>query len=66
MEFQPLTYRPFREKGDVPSYMKKMGYDIPEYGIESLPMGEWIEVTVAQHTNGFQTIANNGNYQTLR
>ena len=25
---------------DVPSYMKKMGYDIPEYGIESLPMGE--------------------------
>ena len=20
--------------------MKKMGYDIPEYGIESLPMGE--------------------------
>ena len=34
------TYRTLREKGvDVPSYMKKMGYDIPEYGIESLPMG---------------------------
>ncbi|MCG4877739.1 hypothetical protein L0N00_14995, partial [Eggerthella lenta] len=30
--------------------------------IESLPMGGGIEVTVAQHTNGFQTIANNGNY----
>jgi len=31
------TYRTLREKGvDVPSYMKKMGYDIPEYGIESL------------------------------
>ena len=39
-----------------------MGYDIPEYGIESLPMGGGIGVTVAQHTNGFQTIANNGNY----
>ena len=57
------TYRTLREKGvDVPSYMKKMGYDIPEYGIESLPMGGGIEVTVAQHTNGFQTIANNGDY----
>ena len=57
------TYRTLREKGvDVPSYMKKMGYDIPEYGIESPPMGGGIEVTVAQHTNGFQTIANNGNY----
>ena len=39
-----------------------MGYDISEYGIESLPMGGGIEVTVAQHTNGYQTIANNGNY----
>ena len=35
---------------------------IPEYGIESLPMGGGIEVTVAQHTNGYQTIANNGVY----
>ena len=58
------TYRTLREKGvDVPSYMKKMGYDIAEYGIESLPMGGGIEVSVAQHTNGYQTIANNGNYQ---
>ena len=35
----------------------------PEYGIESLPMGGGIDVTVAQHTNGYQTIANNGVYQ---
>ena len=57
------TYRMLREKGvDVKGYMEKMGYDIPEYGIESLPMGGGIEVTVAQHTNGYQTIANNGVY----
>ena len=41
---------------------KKWGYEIPEYGIESLPMGGGIEVTVAQHTNGYQTLANNGTY----
>ena len=57
------TYRTLREKGvDVKGYMEKMGYEIPEYGIESLPMGGGIEVTVAQHTNGYQTIANNGIY----
>ena len=57
------TYRMLREKGvDVKGYMEKMGYEIPEYGIESLPMGGGIEVTVAQHTNGYQTIANNGAY----
>ena len=57
------TYRMLREKGvDVRSYMEKMGYEIPEYGIESLPMGGGIEVTVAQHTNGYQTLANNGIY----
>ena len=57
------TYRMLREKGvDVKGYMEKMGYDIPEYGIESLPMGGGIEVTVAQHTNGYQTLANNGVY----
>ena len=58
------TYRTLREKGvDVKGYMEKMGYEIPEYGIESLPMGGGIDVTVAQHTNGYQTIANNGVYQ---
>ncbi|OLV90792.1 penicillin-binding protein 1b [Streptococcus pneumoniae CCCB] len=42
------TYRMLREKGvDVKGYMEKMGYEIPEYGIESLPMGGGIEVTVA-------------------
>ena len=57
------TYRMLREKGvDVKGYREKMGYEIPEYGIESLPMGGGIEVTVAQHTNGYQTLANNGVY----
>ena len=57
------TYRTLREKGvDVRSYMEKMGYEIPEYDIESLPMGGGIDVTVAQHTNGYQTLANNGLY----
>ena len=57
------TYRTLREKGvDARSYMEKMGYEIPEYGIESLPMGGGIDVTVAQHTNGYQTLANNGVY----
>ena len=57
------TYRILREKGvDVRSYMEKMGYEITEYGIESLPMGGGIDVTVAQHTNGYQTLANNGVY----
>lgn len=58
------TYRLLREKGvDVQGYMEKMGYDIAEYGIESLPIGGGVEVTVAQHTNGFQTLANNGSFQ---
>ena len=57
------TYRMLREKGvDVKSYMEKMGYEIPDYSIESLPMGGGIEVSVAQHTNGYQTLANNGVY----
>ena len=57
------TYQLLLQKGvDVRSYMEKMGYDIPEYGIESLPMGGGINVTVAQHTNGYQTLANNGVY----
>ena len=47
-----------REKGvDVKGYMERWAYEIPEYGIESLPMGGGIEVTVAQHTNGYQTLA---------
>ena len=58
------TYRLLREKGvDVPSYMKKMGYDIADYSIESLPLGGGIEVSVAHHTNAYQTLANGGTYQ---
>lgn len=58
------TYRLLREKGvNVKGYMEKMGYSIQDYTIESLPMGGGIEVSVAQHTNGFQTLANNGTYQ---
>lgn len=58
------TYRLLRERGvDVKAYMEKMGYDIAEYGIESLPIGGGVEVNVAQHTNGFQTLANNGSFQ---
>lgn len=57
------TYQLLLQKGvNVRSYMEKMGYEIPEYGIESLPMGGGIDVTVAQHTNGYQTLANNGVY----
>ena len=57
------TYLMLRNQGvDVKGYMEKMGYDIREYGIESLPLGGGIEVSVAQHTNGFQTLANNGTY----
>lgn len=44
-------------------YMEKMGYDIPEYNIESLPLGGGVDISVAQQTNGYQTLANNGVYQ---
>lgn len=40
-------YCMFCEKGvDVKGYMEKMGYEILEYGIESLFMGGGIEVIV--------------------
>lgn len=58
------TYKLLRDKGvNVRGYMEKMGYQIDNYDIESLPMGGGVEVSVAQHTNGFQTLANNGAYQ---
>lgn len=58
------TYRMLREKGvDVESYMTKMDYDIADYSIESLPLGGGIEVSVAQHTNAYQALANGGTYQ---
>ncbi len=54
------TYRTLCEKGvDVPSYMKKMGYDIPEYGIE---VCRWGRVrSLLPNAAMVQTIANNGN-----
>lgn len=58
------TYAMLREKGvDVKGYMEKMGYEIPEYNIESLPLGGGADMTVAQHSNGYQTLANGGVYQ---
>ena len=58
------TYRMLREKGvDVEGYMSKMGYEIADYSIESLPLGGGIEVSVAQHTNAYQALANGGAYQ---
>lgn len=58
------TYKLLREKGvNVKGYMDKMGYSISDYTVESLPLGGGIEVSVAQHTNGFQTLANNGAFQ---
>ncbi|KPJ21924.1 penicillin-binding protein PBP1B [Streptococcus phocae] len=57
------TQKLLREKGvDVASYMSKMGYRIADYSIESLPLGGGIEVSVAQQTNAYQMIANNGLY----
>lgn len=47
---------------DVESYMKKMGYDIDNYNIESLPLGGGIETTVLQQVNAYQMISNGGVY----
>lgn len=57
------TYKLLQSKGvDVKGYMEKMGYSIPEYNIESLPLGGGADVSVAQQTNGYQTLANGGLY----
>ncbi|SJZ86367.1 penicillin-binding protein [Pilibacter termitis] len=57
------TYQTLRSEGYQPEeYMKKMNFNIKDYSIESLPMGGGADVTVAQQTNGFQTLANNGEY----
>lgn len=58
------TQKLLRDKGvDVENYMSKMGYRIADYSIESLPLGGGIETSVAQQTNAYQMIANNGLYQ---
>ncbi|MDR2465118.1 MAG: penicillin-binding protein [Streptococcaceae bacterium] len=56
------TYQMLLNNGGAESYMKKMGYKIKDYSIPSLPMGGGADMTVAQQTNGFQTIANGGVY----
>lgn len=57
------TYKLLQEKGvDVEGYMTKMGYEFEDYNIESLPIGGGADMTVAQQTNGYQTLANNGVY----
>ena len=56
------TYRTLREKGvDVKGYMEKWVMKSQNMGLK---VCRWvgIDVTVAQHTNGYQTIANNGVY----
>ncbi|OFI47091.1 transglycosylase domain-containing protein [Floricoccus penangensis] len=44
-------------------YMEKMGYKVEDYSIESLPIGGGIDQSVVQQTNGYQTLANHGEYQ---
>lgn len=58
------TYQKLLNQGvDVEDYMNKMGYNIDNYNIESLPLGGGVEVSVATQTNAYQMVANNGNYQ---
>lgn len=57
------TYQMLRYQGvDVYSYMNSLGYDIPSYDIESLPLGGGVETSVVQQTNAYQMIANNGRF----
>ncbi len=49
-------------KVDVKSYMEKMGYNIDNYSIESLPLGGGIDTTVLQQVNAYQMISNGGIY----
>ncbi|PCR99762.1 transglycosylase domain-containing protein [Lactococcus fujiensis] len=50
-----------KDQGAKP-YMTKMGYNISNYSIESLPLGGGVDPTVVQHTNGYATMANGGKY----
>lgn len=57
------TQKMLRDNGvDVENYMSNMGYQIPDYSIESLPLGAGIDVSVGQQTNAYQMIANNGEF----
>lgn len=58
------TYQLLQNQGvDTENYMSKMGIEIADYNIESLPLGGGIEVSVAQMTNLYQMLANGGKYQ---
>lgn len=58
------TYQLLLSKNvDVKGYMDKMNYTIDNYNIESLPLGGGVEVSVADQTNLYQMLANNGAYQ---
>lgn len=58
------TYQMLRRNGvDVEGYMTKMGYQIANYDIESLPLGGGIETTVAQQVNAYQMLSNGGVYE---
>ncbi len=57
------TYQTILKDGkSVEPYMTKMGYQISDYSVESLPLGGGVDPTVVQHTNGYQTLANGGQY----
>lgn len=58
------TYQTILKTGkSVEPYMTKMGYEISDYSVESLPLGGGVDPTVVQHTNGYQTLANGGKYE---
>lgn len=58
------TYQDILKSGKSSEpYMSKMGYDIKDYSVESLPLGGGVDPTVVQHTNGYQTLANGGVYE---
>ena len=58
------TYQNMLKSGKTAEpYMTKMGYQIKDYSVESLPLGGGIDPTVVQHTNGYQTLANGGVYE---
>ena len=57
------TYKAVYKDGQgAKPYMSKMGYNIKDYSIESLPLGGGVDPTVVQHTNGYATLANGGKY----
>lgn len=58
------TYQTMLKNGQsVKPYMSKMGYQVDNYQIESLPLGGGIDPSVVQHTNGYQALLNGGQYE---